>query len=78
MPAETTPTRMLRLPEVLDRTGLARSTIYAMISRGDFPAPRKLTSQLNGWPEADVVEWLESRPVADSIQGPHRDAPHDG
>ena len=31
--------RMLRRPEVETRTGLSRSTIYAMISEGTFPKP---------------------------------------
>jgi predicted DNA-binding transcriptional regulator AlpA len=33
------PFRFLRLPEVVARTGLARSSIYRRIGEGTFPAP---------------------------------------
>lgn len=65
MPRTTAQTRrMLRLHDVVERTGLSRSTIYNMVGRGDFPQPRKLTGQLNGWPEREVTAWLEARPRA--------------
>ena len=32
-------TVILRLPAVMARTGLSRSTIYLRISRGEFPKP---------------------------------------
>jgi predicted DNA-binding transcriptional regulator AlpA len=34
-----TPIRFLRLPEVLERTGLSRSTIYVRLAEGRFPRP---------------------------------------
>jgi predicted DNA-binding transcriptional regulator AlpA len=33
------PFRFVRLPEVLSRTGLSRSTVYRRIQEGSFPAP---------------------------------------
>lgn len=59
------PTRILRLAAVREITGLARSTLYELIGRGEFPRPVKLTGKAVGWPETDVVAWLESRPKAD-------------
>ncbi|MBF0371129.1 MAG: AlpA family phage regulatory protein [Magnetococcales bacterium] len=35
-------TRIIRRPEVQNRTGLSRSSIYLKISRGEFPAPIRL------------------------------------
>lgn len=55
------PERILRLPDVLKRTGLGRSTIYAMISRGEFPRNLSLSKRATGWREADIEEWLASR-----------------
>lgn len=49
---------MLRLPQVLERTGLSRSTTYAMISDGVFPKPIKLGKRAVGWIESDIAEWL--------------------
>ena len=53
--------RVLRRREVETRTGLSRSTIYAMIAEGVFPRPIKLGKRAVGWPESTVDEWLESR-----------------
>lgn len=53
--------RHLRRRAVEDITGLSRSTIYDMMSRGEFPRPVKLTAKAVGWPEGAVAAWLESR-----------------
>ena len=34
--------KILRLPIVLDRTGLSRSTVYLRVSEGKFPRPVSL------------------------------------
>ncbi|WP_305096969.1 helix-turn-helix transcriptional regulator [Croceibacterium aestuarii] len=46
-------TRLIRLPEVQRRVGLARSTIYRWMSEGKFPKP----AQLGG----HVVAWLSKK-----------------
>ena len=43
------------------RTGLSRSTIHPMMSRGEFPKPLRLGARTVGWPEAAIGEWLNSR-----------------
>lgn len=60
-----TPTRLLRRPEVLNRTGMASSTLYAAMSRGGFPRPVKLGARSVAWPEAAVSDWIASRPAAE-------------
>jgi prophage regulatory protein len=54
-------TRLCRLPEVCQKTGLARSTIYALAQRGEFPKPIKITSQASGWPLEVVDGWIADR-----------------
>ncbi|MFQ5510058.1 MAG: helix-turn-helix transcriptional regulator [Leptospirillia bacterium] len=56
------PKRIIRLREVSARVGLSRSTIYEKISVGDFPAPVSLGGRRVGWWEAEVDEWITSRP----------------
>jgi len=56
--------RMLRLPQVLDRTGLSRATVYKWIDRDEFPRPVKLGVRLIAWRESDIEEWLETRTSA--------------
>ena len=53
--------RILRRPEVQTRTGLSRSTLYAMMAEGRFPRPVKLGKRAVGWPESAIDRWLESR-----------------
>lgn len=50
--------RIIRLKEVMDLTGLARSTIYKYMSEGTFPKPVNLGERCVGWLEAEVQEWI--------------------
>lgn len=56
--------RILRLPQVLDKTGLSRSTVYAEIEEGNFPKPVQLTKRTTGWLEHEVNSWLATRIAA--------------
>lgn len=51
----------LRRPAVEEITGLSRSAIYALMARGEFPRPIKLTGKAVAWPESAIRQWLESR-----------------
>ncbi len=55
------PRRFLRLPEVIARTGLSRSTIYVRLDEGRFPRPVSLGGRAVGWIEAEVNEWIRER-----------------
>ena len=57
-----------RLPKVVKRVGLSRSSIYAKISDGTFPPPIHLSKRAIGWPEHIVTEWIEQR-IAESERG---------
>ena len=54
-------TKILRLPAVLSRTGLGRSTVYLYISEGRFPKPISLGPRAVGWLESEIDEWLEQQ-----------------
>lgn len=54
--------RLIRLPEVLARTGLSRSSVYSRISEGRFPAPVDLgTGHAVGWVEEEIHRWIAER-----------------
>ena len=55
--------RVLRIAEVIRLTGLSKPTIHRKVKDGSFPAPIKLGTQAVGWRTADLVKWIESRPV---------------
>jgi prophage regulatory protein len=57
------PDRTLRIAQVIELTGLSRSTIYAMVKSGDFPENHPIGSRAVAWREADVLEWLRDRGV---------------
>ena len=52
---------ILRLPQVMARTGLSRSTIYLRISKGQFPRPISLGGRAVGWIEEEIDSWLEEQ-----------------
>lgn len=54
-------TRILDISNCIERTGLARRTIYEAMSDGRFPRPVQLTSRRVGWVEAEVEAWLAAR-----------------
>lgn len=53
-------TRFLRLPAVMERTGLSRSAIYARASDGLFPRPVPLGLRTAAWPEHEVEAVLKA------------------
>ena len=55
------PTRFLRLPEVMARTGLSRATIYARMAEGRFPRQVRIGARAVGWIEAEVEAWIQER-----------------
>jgi len=64
-------TRLIRLPEVLSRTGYGRTSIYRKMEEGTFPKCLKLgppmedltqfDSRAIAWIENEVDQWVDSR-----------------
>ena len=55
------PSRVLRLAEVLHRTGLSKASIYRLMDRGLFPLSRRLCAGAVGWSEEEVEAWIDER-----------------
>jgi prophage regulatory protein len=55
------PIRLIRLPQVKQRTGYSRSSIYAKISLGEFPAPVNLGARAVAWIDTEIDEWISHR-----------------
>jgi prophage regulatory protein len=51
--------RLLRLDDVMSRTGLARSTIYQMMAEGRFPPAIKIAPRAVAWIAAEVDQHIE-------------------
>ena len=54
--------KLLRLGEVREIVGVAKSTIYAMMAHNRFPRPLQIGPKSVRWRESEIAEWLESRP----------------
>ncbi|WP_371423291.1 AlpA family phage regulatory protein [Tardiphaga sp.] len=56
--------RILRLREVQEASGLARSSIYEGMKAGTFPKSIPLSEKAVGWVEAEIIQWQEERIAA--------------
>jgi prophage regulatory protein len=57
-------TRIYRLKDVLQLTGLGRSTLYRYVKQGSFPKPIKLSGSISdqgavGWTQTMLDTWFE-------------------
>lgn len=66
---------ILRLPDVVARTGISRSMIYRLMAAGQFPAAVRITGRVTGWRSTDVDEWIASLPAVEPRRA--QDAAHD-
>ena len=53
--------RIIRLKEVMDSTGLARSTVYKYVAESSFPKPVSLGDRCVGWVESEIHDWIMER-----------------
>lgn len=59
--------KILRRHEVVERTGLNRNLISELERRGEFPARRRLSTRASGWIEAEIDNWILTRPLAADV-----------
>ena len=60
-----------RLPEVMARTGLSRSTIYELIRQDKFPSQINLGPRAVGWVANEIADWIEARIDESRVRGHH-------
>jgi len=60
----TSECKIIRLPKVREMVGLGRSSVYANIKLGKFPAPIKLGARASGWILSEVEAWISARITA--------------
>lgn len=52
--------KFMRLPAVIEHTGLSRRTIYRKMEAGEFPQSVRLGPQAVAWRESEVARWMEA------------------
>lgn len=55
-------TKIIRLPALLEQTGLSPATIWRREQEGSFPKRLKLGPRSVGWREEEITAWINSRP----------------
>lgn len=55
---------LARRRQVEQLVQLSRSTIYANVKAGTFPAPIRIGARAVAWRLSEVEAWLEARPLA--------------
>lgn len=53
--------RLIRIPEVLNKTGMGRTMLYELIKRGEFPKQYYITERIVAWQESEVDQWIDDR-----------------
>lgn len=61
--------RIERLAEVINRTGLSRSSIYNLINAGSFPPKLQLGARSIGFLASDIDTWILDRLAEASTKG---------
>lgn len=56
--------KLIRLPEVMNRTGFGKTWIYELVKAGRFPAQIKTGVRAIAFIESEVDEWIELAIVA--------------
>ncbi|MCZ6741136.1 MAG: AlpA family transcriptional regulator [Alphaproteobacteria bacterium] len=56
--------KFLRLPQVIDQTGLSKASIYRLERQGDFPHRVSISPGTVGWRESEIDQWIDGRPKA--------------
>lgn len=54
-------TTMLRVDDVVQRTGLSKSQILRMVTASAFPKPIKLSQRAVAWIDEEIETWLRER-----------------
>lgn len=53
--------KLIKLKQVMECTGLARSTVYKFMAENQFPKPVKLGVRMVAWVESEVQEWMQQK-----------------
>lgn len=55
---------LLRIAQVIGRTGMNRTGIYRGIKAGTFPRPVKLGPRASAWRRSEIDAWIADRIAA--------------
>jgi len=50
--------QLIRLPRVMELTGIAKSTIWLWVKNKKFPQPIKLSNRVTVWKLSDIQQYI--------------------
>ena len=53
--------KFIRISRVMEKTGLARSTVWAWVKENRIPAPIKLSPRVTVWVECELDVWIDDK-----------------
>ena len=65
--------KAIRWSSVHELTGMSRTTVWRLETKGMFPRRRRLTDNAVAWIEDEIMEWLNSREVGMGQQPGHKE-----
>ncbi len=60
-PAQLPATGYIRARQLLNVIPFGRSTLWLKVSRGEFPAPVRLSERVTAWRCETVREWMDAK-----------------
>lgn len=67
-------TTLLRVAEVIKRTGFSKTTIDRLEKSGKFPKRRKIGIRAVAWDEQEIQNWINAKPFRVTIPDVNRDS----
>jgi|HubBroStandDraft_3_1064219.scaffolds.fasta_scaffold86333_2 prophage regulatory protein len=52
---------MLKLEEVIQLTGIPRSSLYNFIIKENFPKPKKVGLRMARWSKKEILNWIKEK-----------------
>lgn len=68
LPSDPRPLRLIPLEEVIQRTGMKRTSIYCLLKCNEFPRPVKIL-RASRWAEHEVSAWIQEQ-MAKRVMAP--------
>lgn len=53
--------KFLRIQQVMEKTALAKSTIWHFVKESKLPKPIKISPRITAWRESDIDEWINHK-----------------
>ena len=56
--------KLITQKQVVDLVGVSRTTIWRLERAGKFPRRRQVSTKSVRWNQAEIEDWINSRPLA--------------